>query len=284
MESFDNQIEKYLSGELTSEQLHDFETALKADPALAQKVADHRAVIHQLDALRLREKVRNTLRTTPAPTPFFQKYFWQILALACLFLFAGIWVSSTSKTPHRNHTPEQPTTIDSVSSGQPIAPSVPIAPPAVADQKQMAQKRVRETALAKSFYQKPLSSGIRNTETTSTVVNNAISEAYAAYEKGDAAGASKWLRSDALVTKNEAVRYLRANSLFQSGQFAAAATDFDALSNSFQYKHEARWHFLLCQLALGKTTWVRQQLGTMVDDSTFPLSQEARKLQQKLME
>ena len=64
--------------------------------------------------------------------------------------------------------------------------------------------------------------------------------------------------------------------------FAGAAKDFDALKDSFQFRHEARWNFLLCQIALGNMEISKVLLAEMVTDQDFPFRAKAMELSGKL--
>ena len=51
MDKFYENIERYLLGELTGNELRDFENALQSDPTLAKSVAQHKELMQRLDAL-----------------------------------------------------------------------------------------------------------------------------------------------------------------------------------------------------------------------------------------
>ena len=53
-----NHIEDYLNGDLTGDERSIFEKALRVDPELELAVKRHQHTIAHLDALRLREKIR----------------------------------------------------------------------------------------------------------------------------------------------------------------------------------------------------------------------------------
>ena len=81
---------------------------------------------------------------------------------------------------------------------------------------------------------------------------------------------------------DEMTHFLRANARFQIGQYEAAAADFEALENSFQYKYDAKWNYLLCQLALGEMEVVQTQLTNMIADEDFPFHAQAVELKGRL--
>lgn len=116
------------------------------------------------------------------------------------------------------------------------------------------------------------------TGTTSKTKAQAAAEAY--FQQKYSLAASL-LKEDQLVQTDEEARFIRANARFNTDQFAAAAKDFEALKNSFQFKYEAQWNYLLCQIALGNTEKAQRLLSTILDDPDFPFSAKALKLKGK---
>ena len=123
---------------------------------------------------------------------------------------------------------------------------------------------------------------IKRRRTRSPLVKTPVQLAAAAFESNNFRLAADLLKDDKYVLEDEDARYIRANARFALGQFAGAAKDFDALKDSFQFRYEARWNFLLCQIALGNMEISKVLLAEMVTDQDFPFRAKAMELSGKL--
>lgn len=279
MENLDDQIERYLLGELSGDALTQFEKALQTDTALQVSVARHRELLERLEALRLRKKVQQALATEdvlPAKKPLFFSHNFIWAAAACVFLCLVAWWFVTPKNPENvvniAEKPLPPT--DSAS-----APAPP--PPPVLPSKAPAPARVSPMALATSFHRIPDAASLRDITAGNQGAKTLTQMAKEAFVRGEYALVAEMLKTDASV-EDENARYLRGHARFQIGQFPAAAADFETLQNSFQYKHDARWNFLLCQVALDKKVVAKSLLSGMLADLDFPYRKEALALSKQL--
>lgn len=277
MRNFYDNIESYLLGELSGPELVEFENALQTDTALAQSVAQHRELTQRLDALRLRNKVKANLGGHPIrPRPFYtQGRFW-LMAVSLVFLAAAVWFFRQPESPVASP-PSAPQPV--------VAPKEEQTPIAAQPEKPSDNKQdTRLLALARQYHEPPSQGFVRDaTQNPDAAASKSVAQQAAeAYSAKNYKAVVALLEPGNTVAEDEGARFLRANARFQLGQYGGASTDFDALKNSFQFRHEARWNFMLCQLALGKTANTRALLAPMVSDQDFPFQNKALKLDRAL--
>ncbi len=276
MDDFYQKIERYLLGELEERELAAFEDALQTDAALAQSVAQHREMMERLEALRLRNLVKSTTMqqansmATRGPSLLFG-----IVAASLLVLATTFWYFNRSvEPPLPPANLPVPTTQTPVEKKQTPAPEQP---------KEKPEAKPNLIALAREFQEKPSQSLVRDAAQTSNPATKTTTEqATEAFFNKNFRLAAQLLQDDQIVLPAEELRFVRASARLNAGQFEGAAADFDALKGSFQFKHEARWNFLLCQLALGKNKEASVLLQAFVDDADFPFRQKALELRSKL--
>jgi hypothetical protein len=286
MENFYEKIERYILGELEGEVLADFENALKTDTELAQSVARHRAMMQRLEALRLRKKVQLVLeedRIRPGGgIP--KRVIWSI-AVLLVMLAAAFWVFKQwslapkieKEIPAENPLPEPKNQIEN----HPIA-AQPEIPETIRPSNKKNQTTAQLRALAQAYHLKPQMSTIRDGSGNISASSTALERAQAAYAEKKYALALDQLRNEIFTENQEEALYLRANLRFMLYEYTNAARDFDGLKNSFQFKQEARWNFMLCQLALGYQENTRQLLTAMAADKDFTFHAKALELQARL--
>lgn len=293
MSSPDQNIERYLLGELSNDELQAFEAAIHADPALAEQVSQHREMLQRLDALRLRNNVKAALSQQEAAvaqkkTMPRSSRAWAIAA-ALMALLAAVWFFRQNQRPAApemakelpqnldnqlpvNNAPQEETVQNIPENNKPQA-----VPPT-----ENNREKHRLLALAVSFHQAPGSSSVREAAEPTGADKTPLQNAADAFAKKDFAKAAELLSSDPNVASDELARYLRANARFNIGQFEAAAADFWVLRNSFQFKHDANWNFIMCQLALGKTDAAKSLLDEIAADPDAAFYNKAVNLKKEL--
>lgn len=281
MENFYQKIEQYLLGELTGNDLSAFESALQSDPELAKSVAQHREMMQRLDALRIRNKVASSMASRPAAKHPALK-FW-ILAILLALSAGAIWLLNRPGqiTPALQEKQNPPVQTDT-----PKAPAEEtLRPIAQQSKEKLPENKSRRIALARNLLENPPQTSLRNAvhPGASSKPKTPVQLAVEAFNARNFQLASELLKDDSLVETGDIARFIRANARFNTGQFTVAANDFDALKNSFQFKHEARWNFLLCQLALGNMDRVKALLADMLAEKDFPFREKARKLHSEII-
>lgn len=99
-------IESYLLGELTGQDLVDFENALERDLELAEAVVKHREMLQRLDAYRIRSVVKSAITPQRGPWwPLTATRWMGGLAILLLTVLTFIWYGyPTSKVrPTKPH-------------------------------------------------------------------------------------------------------------------------------------------------------------------------------------
>ncbi|MFN0176043.1 MAG: hypothetical protein ACKVU0_15435 [Saprospiraceae bacterium] len=287
MGNFYQNIEPYLLGELTGSDLTEFENALQSDAALAKSVAQHQEMLQRLDALRLRKKVKAAI-AAPEETSvamYSSRKIWA-MAAALTVLVAAIWFFNQPAQTNSGIVEIQPQKSQNDTLKTP--PSEPLNPtpgiPQANKQRESPKEQSKLIALAQDFQERPDQTFVRGVIQAEGDLNQKTPAqlAAAAFESNNFRLAADLLKDDKYVLDDEDARYIRANARFAIGQFAEAAKDFDALKDSFQFRHEARWNFLLCQIALGNMEISKVLLAEMVTEQDFPFREKALELAKKL--
>lgn len=282
MEKFYTQTEQYLLGELTGDELEAFEKALQEDPLLAQSVAQHREMMQRLDALRLRKKVQSAL-TNPIdkPTRGYTTRIFATIAALLILLAVAFWffLRPGPTTEFEQKKSLETTPIDTAKTVTPNETSSPPAQKPIEKSSNTAQL----IALARAFQEKPSQTMVRDAAQaeSGTTPKTKAQAAADAYDQQKFSLAAAILKDDQLVQADEEARFIRANARFSIDQFAGAAQDFEALKNSFQFRYEAQWNYLLCQIALGNTEKAQQLLAAILKEQDFPFRERALKLKGK---
>lgn len=278
MDNFYQKIERYLLGELEESELAAFENALQTDAALSQSVAQHREMMQRLEALRLRNLVKSTtMQQANSITTRGPRLLYWMVAASLLVLATAFWYFNRSveqPPPFHPANLPVPTTQTPVEKKQTPAPEQPKAKPL---------EKPNLIALALEFQEKPSQSLVRDAaEASNPSTKTTTEQAKEAFFSQNYRLAAQLMQDDKIVLPAEELRFIRASARLNAGQFEGAAADFDALKGSFQFKHEARWNFLLCQLVMGKNKEASVLLQAFVDDADFPFRQKALQLRRKL--
>ena len=279
MERFYNNIEPYLLGELSGDDLTAFEKALHLDPSLAKSVAQHSELMQRLDALRLRDRVKSSIREEQKKPALRIAYKTTLAILAALTLiFGALWFfdhPAETSPLNPNHQPSQIPPPPNTPADNPIAqqPSKVIQQP--------NESPAPSLALARKYFEQPNPGFIRSVQTKAEQ-KSALQLAAEAYGDMDYRRALAYLGLISITPQDEEALYLRANAYFQVGRFANAAQDFDRLKDSFQFKHNALWNLLLCQIALGETDKAKVMLSKIVGDVDAPFHKKALDLEAQI--
>jgi hypothetical protein len=117
MNSFYDHIEQYLEGELPASEHAAFEAALLQDPQLQEAVEDHRAVIQEINGMRLRQTIKKNLQK-PAPQGWADRRLWAVGALMLTGIVVLIWIRNL---PEQGEVPANPTSTPGPTIETPIA-------------------------------------------------------------------------------------------------------------------------------------------------------------------
>lgn len=285
MNNLYDQIEPYLNGELSVAEKEAFEQAVSADASLATAVSRHRDMLQRLEGLRLRKTVKSAISGIPKRHGK-SRLFTLLVSGSVLtaLLLALVWFFLQRR--------EQPPGAVETVVPQPATPiaSQPETIPLDSTPQRQAPLRARESgapgkmiALAKSNLIEPGPTMIRGNANTPPPPKEApAAKAADQYAAGNFRNAADLLASEDLVGDDDDARYLRAAARFHLSQFTAAASDYAALQASLQYSHEARWNFILCQLALGNVEKAQKLLNNIIKEPHAPFGTRALELQNQL--
>lgn len=300
---FYDQIEGFLTGQLTSDQREAMERAVLEDHDLARAVELRRLEFEVAEALiaqNIRDQmVRLRLPQPPEslPAPSGEQYklriVWIIAALLSIAAIGIYWWNrqAAPPVPHLERLP-------SSAPGQtpPVQPDVPVAdtPQTGNDPGSPSQKKKstapddrlarQQLALATTLYQRPDLGTIRG---TATAGSEAYERARSAWDKQDYTAALAALQ-DFSASDPQWMRALtlRAHAQFQLKRFAQASASLATIADRkiMPWSEEADWYVLLALLADGKasTADFRARLDRLLADTGHPYFEQAVALQARL--
>jgi len=284
MDQFYEKIEAYLLGELPENELKGFENKLSTDPALVKSVAQHQAMMQRLEGLRVRNKVKSAiqpLRATAVPI-YANRNFWA-LAASLILLVGAIWFFNLPIEKTSNWVNDQPQT-DTIQVPPPV-PTEIITPKLKDSQAIEPSENPKQNliALAREFHDQPSQSFVRDAgnQQVNPTPKTSLQLAAEAFDQKNYRLSAEILKADDQVHQDETARFLRANARFELSQFIGAAHDFEVLQTSFQFRYEARWNYLLCQIALGKIDAAKILLAKMLAEEDFPFRVKALALNER---
>lgn len=294
---YDN-IDRFLSGQLTAKETEAMQKAMEEDTLLAQEIAVRRLEFEVSEAL-IANSIRSQLQHLQAPHPpdpglavppqkhqIFLPNWWiaAIIALAAIGIYW--WYAAT---PSREKTTPAPTGTPLVPSDTPgqARPQADIqTPPALPSQRTPgANSPARYLALADKIYQKPDVETFRGAEASNT--GDPFENALAAWAQEDYANV---VTTSAKVPANDPkyirALYLRAHAHYQLRQFDAAVALFTAVSDRRvrPYSEDADGYLLLALLATGQanTSNFQAHLRQVLADPGHPWHEQALEIKQRL--
>jgi len=109
MDNYYDQIELYLEDELSVTERVAFEAALQQDLLLQEAVEEHRAIIEEINGMRLRQTIKKNLQK-PSPQVWADWRLWTLAASLLIFTAALVWMympekSEAEPTPQSTPTP-----------------------------------------------------------------------------------------------------------------------------------------------------------------------------------
>lgn len=287
----DDLIQNYLRGRLPGAERDQFEQQLKADPALAEAVAQQLAELaaaEQLIAAETRAWMREWQK--PAQPVFRVNRFWGLaaaVAAGALLLIAAIYLFNQPEPIPKEQADQVAPPVEKpiVDETPPPPVSAPQLQPAPA-QKPVATRPATPNyiAEARQYFQEPVLSDVRRT-TRADSTRSLIRQAQAAYAAGD------YQRTLDLLAQTDSTRmqtatFLEAHALFHLNRFAEAETRFENLvvQNSRQFRYPAEWGLLMCRLANfpNRRQAFQQQLDALLTNPQHPYFDQAKNLESAL--
>lgn len=281
-------IERYLSGDLSVSEKEIFEKSLLSDPKLAEAVDQHQQMIERLDGVRLRKKVQeNILSQTTYPKTGITALGFLVIAASITLLILTAWFlfkSENEVTPFPQEN-SNPSIIDSIYEKRMIPIKVDTSGNPknneIQDTTVKSIPSARFLTLANAFLIFP-TMGINRNITEPEKNKDVFTEAMELYNKKEYQKALNIIMLKNSHNPQEEEIFLKAHIYFQLMKFDLASNHFTKLTESYQFKYEANWNYLLCQLALGKLTKVNLILDKIIADKDHPFHDKAIELKTKL--
>lgn len=268
MENLYDKIEPYLLGELEGSEKAAFQEAIEKDSQLKSSLEQHQHIMERLHAARLRFKVKTEWRKIRKPA----NKWWVWALAACLLALLAYWNFSGIKKIDR----PQP---DNVSPQlAPLQTPSQVFPPTDDTQTETLPDNSpanRTIALAKQYQQQPFPNMLRSTSSDETP--SVLRTAFEAYEQGAYNTTLQLLNEVPKLQNNETALFLRGSAHFRQGNFDKAARDFEQLAESFQYKHDAHWNYVL-SLWASDDARAKTLMSQIAGDQDNPFQQKAKEL------
>lgn len=292
-----DQIEAFLNGHLTGDELEVMKNAIANDPELAQEIELRRLEFEVSEALiaqNIRDQIHR-LRTPEAapPTPVsgfkFRGLLWMIAGLLSIAAISIYWCNR----PITQIVPAlEPSTPPGQDQKPPVLQGDPV-PQANQDQNPSDPKPVvktptsnpasRQLAIATELYVKP-DLTLRG---ASPVAGDAYELAFTAFENEEYKAAIDALQNfPATDPRWMRALTLRAHAQYNLKRFAQASQTFSTISDSkiLPWSEEADWYVLLALLADGKanTAAFRSRLETLNAVEGHPYADEGQDVKRRL--
>ena len=142
---------------------------------------------------------------------------------------------------------------------------------------------IERRKIASVFIIMPMLANLRELENQdSTNVLDPFDLAKAEFEIQNYKEVLSYLDNLKIPKDDEELLFIRAISYFKMGIYYKATVDFNLLKRSYQFKAEADFNFMLCQLAQNNIQATKQLINSMIDDQDFQFRDQAIALKSKI--
>lgn len=290
MSNLENKIESYLSGVLTGSELVEFENELKNNQELANLVDHHRGMIKKLEAYRIRTKVKSALaKNSQKHVNLNLKWFIGIAAsFLIITVFTWFFILSDNSFENKQLTQKgndnKNQSADSLNlKNSPIDTIEKLVAFNDSQNEPASTDIIERRKIATVFLVFPMFTHVRDLENLdSSEIKNSFVFAKQAFDRQNYKEVLKYLDSYKITMDDEELFFIRAISNFKTGAFDKASIDFNLLKRSYQYKAEADFNFMLCQLAQNKILSTKQLLNSMIEDKDYQYRSQAIALKTKI--
>lgn len=285
MENYFLHIESYLLGELNETDLEEFEIELQKNGELALAVDQMKQTQERLSALRVRNKVKSIVKNQVVDSKPGLKVPTLIIIITLIGIVSTIWIMKRKQNISANLEIQNVPSAKTDSIADTIHAELPIIIDTIAqDDHDVAMNDKNDKALSASYYVGLNESQLRGFENP-TAQKTMVQQAIDLFVQKKYIQAIMLLKDENKYVTDETAIFIRAHCYYKLGQYTSAALDFKRLSNSFQYKNEARWNLLVCNIAQGKKlddSSSASLLNSMIQDKDYPFHDRAVALRRKL--
>ncbi|MBK9222218.1 MAG: hypothetical protein IPO16_08840 [Saprospiraceae bacterium] len=290
MNNQEDKIEAYLLGQMTDSELQEFENELKTNQDLARLVDQHKAIIKRLEAYRINTKVKSILEYNSQQNIILN--LKRIIGIAASFLIVilGSWFFIFRKDSIGNGQMAQ----ENINQNQQKTDSLSIKNNSMDTIENLASieklpiespstEIIERRKIASVFIIMPMLANLRELENQdSTNVLDPFDLAKAEFEIQNYKEVLSYLDNLKIPKDDEELLFIRAISYFKMGIYYKATVDFNLLKRSYQFKAEADFNFMLCQLAQNNIHATKQLINSMIDDQDFQFRDQAIALKSKI--
>lgn len=275
MKKFEDQIEDYILGLLSENEKITFESELLVNKDLQKSVNEHKLLLYNLDKLRIKNKVDRIIKADDSSNNL--TLFFRIAAM--LILLFGIFLLlkpsklTESGVAKENQLPSDTTTIvrhenlpqEEIKNIDP-SPVVNSDPKAKIDPLKLIKLASRFIALTEF-------SGLRSDDDLETNdIFEKIKRELAANHYSEALQHLNTIDSSQM---NEYVMILKADCFFKLKNYKASSDIYSNLSSSFQYKYDAEWNLMLCNLLMNQKEKFDSTIKSILKDKDHPYYDKA---------
>ncbi|MBK8449121.1 MAG: hypothetical protein IPL42_03460 [Saprospiraceae bacterium] len=290
MNNQEDKIEAYLLGQMTDSELQEFENELKTNQDLARLVDQHKAIIKRLEAYRINTKVKSILEYNSQQNIILN--LKRIIGIAASFLIVilGSWFFIFRKDSIGNGQMAQ----ENINQNQQKTDSLSIKNNSMDTIENLASieklpiespstEIIERRKIASVFIIMPMLANLRELENQdSTNVLDPFDLAKAEFKIQNYKEVLSYLDNLKIPKDDEELLFIRAISYFKMGIYYKAKVDFNLLKRSYQFKAEADFNFMLCQLAQNNIQTTKQLINSMIDDQDFQFRDQAIALKSKI--
>ncbi len=285
MKNYFDHIEDFINGELNHQEQSEFLDAMNNNPELFKSVQDYRNMVDQFERIRLKKKVSGVVKRKQDPW----NIIWPVLSIAAMFLI--IILAYSRYWPFQNHSP-----IQSEKENQ-----VLFAEKFDSMDRQLAQSeetekpldKVTETAIDRDVLQKFsraaagyfLTIGLnsfRNIEDTAQSSFYWLDSARISFELKNYRQAISYAVKSDKSSQDESIKFFKGECYFFMKDYEKASKIFEELVGNFQYRYDAEWNLLICQLAEQRNNSWKNNLSRILKDKSHPYREKARELNNTL--
>lgn len=290
MSNQEDKIESYLLGQLSGSELQEFEIELKNNPELLRLVDQHRMVIKRLEAYRIRTKVKLAIANNSQKQGSSNLKWFVGIAASFLIITMITWFFILNDNSFKNGelthkgSDDINQSFDSLNlKNNPIDTSEQLAALDEIQNESTTTEIIGRRKIATLFLMFPVLTHVRDMEKLDSAdIKNSFVIAKQAFEKQNYNEVLKYLDRNRIIPDDGELLFIRAISNFKVGAYDKAALDFNLLKSSYQYKAEADFNFMLCQLAQNKIPTTLQLINSMIKNKEYQYRNQAIALKTKI--
>ncbi len=285
MNYFEDQIEDYLLGLLTEEQKISFERELLDNLDLQKSLKEQRLLLSNLDKLRIKNKVDKIIKNAKSYNSlgiFFRIAAIVIILFGVFILLKPGKVADPILVKDKTLTTDTSTIVIQEKLPQEEESNNVDQSPLVDTDSNVKNDPIRLLKLASKFITLTEFSGLRSDDDSE--IDNVFEQIKKNLASKNFSEALQYLSSIDSLQQNEYVMMLKADCLFKLKRYNESSIVYSKLSSSFQYKYDAEWNLMLCNLLINKRQKFEIALKAILKDKDHPYYDKAKELEKMTKE